>query len=317
MGATSMLPQMLLDGLTLGFVYAIVAIGYTMVYGALEFINWAHGDIFMFGAFVGTETLLFCQAKGILTLHPGVGLLIALITAVVITGLLGVGMERVAYRPLRNAPRLVPLISAFGVSFFLEDAVRIVEGLARNSYFLNVPVIFDARVQLASGVFTSVKTILVLVIGVAMLAFLTLFVNKTKMGRAIRAVAQDQTCAKLMSVNVDMVISTTFFVGAGMGGAAGLLFAVQYTLIHPLIGFIIGLKAFTAAVLGGIGNIPGAMLGGLMLGLTESLGSGYLSVLTNGNFGAEYKDVFAFVILIIFLIFRPTGLLGKKVSEKV
>jgi len=316
-GMTSMLPQMLIDGLTLGFVYAIVAIGYTMVYGALEFINWAHGDIFMFGAFVGTETLLFFKGRGLLDASPIVGLLGALIMAMVITGLLGVGIERVAYKPLRNAPKLVPLISAFGVSFFLEDMVRMTEGLARNAFFLNAPILFDSRVKLGSNIDISVKTIVVLIIGVIMMALLTLFVNKTKVGKAIRAVAQDQTCANLMAINVNGIISMTFLVGAGMGGAAGLLFAVQYSLIHPLVGFLIGLKAFTAAVLGGIGNIPGAMLGGIMLGLVESLGSGYLSILTNGNFGAEYKDVFAFIILIVVLIFKPAGLLGKAVSEKV
>jgi branched-chain amino acid transport system permease protein len=316
-GMASMLPQMLIDGLTLGFVYAIVAIGYTMVYGALEFINWAHGDMFMFGAFVGTETLLFFKGRGILDASPALGLFGALVMAIVITGLLGVGIERVAYKPLRNAPKLVPLISAFGVSFFLEDAVRMVEGLARNAYFLNAPIMYDARVKIGSSIDISFKTIIVLVIGVIMMALLTLFVNKTKIGKAIRAVAQDRTCASLMAVNVNAIISTTFLVGAGMGGAAGLLFAVQYSLIHPLVGFLIGLKAFVAAVLGGIGNIPGAMLGGIMLGLVESLGSGYLSVVTNGNFGAEYKDVFAFVILIAVLIFKPSGLLGKAVSEKV
>jgi branched-chain amino acid transport system permease protein len=311
-----MFAQIFLDGLALGFMYAIIAVGYTMVYGVLEFINFAHGDIFMVGAFIGTETLLFCQGKGILNLHPGVGLLIAMVCAIVITGLIGVGIERVAYKPLRNAPRLVPLISAFGVSFVLEDLVRMVEGVARNTYYLNAPIMYDTRIKLG-GVDVSVRTLIILALSLAMMILLTVFVNKTKVGMAMRAVAQDKTCASLLAVNVNGIISLTFLVGAGMGGAAGLLFALQYTLINPLVGFLIGIKAFAAAVLGGIGNIPGAMLGGILIGLVESFGSAYLTVMTHGVLGANYKDAFAFIILIGILIFKPSGLLGKPVSEKV
>lgn len=308
---------MLIDGLSLGFVYAIVAVGFTMVYGVLEFINFAHGDIFMFGAFVGTETLLFCQSEGILNLYPGVGLVIALVFAILITGLLGMGIERVAYRPLRNAPKLVPLCSAFGVSFFLQDAVRMVEALMRNTYYLNAPVIYSSRVKLGGMIEINVKTLIVLITSVILMILLNLFVSKTKAGKAIRAVAQDQTCASLMSIDVNAMISLTFLVGAGMGGAAGLLFAVQYQLINPLVGFLIGIKGFTASILGGIGSVTGAMIGGIMLGLVEALGAGYLSLLTRGAMGAEYKDVLAFIILIIVLIFRPNGLLNRAVSEKV
>jgi branched-chain amino acid transport system permease protein len=312
-----MLPQMLVDGLTLGLVYAIVAIGFSMVYGALEFINFAHGDIFMVGAFIGTEVLLFCSGAGLLGSTSVIALVVALVLTLVITGLLGVAMERIAYRPLRNAPRLVPLISAFGVSFFLEDAVRMIEGVARGTFYLSAPGIFTQRVKIGSLININVKTLIVMGIGILMMVILTLFVTRTKIGKAIRAVAQDKVCASLMGISVDRVISITFLVGAGMGGAAGLLYAMQYNLINPLCGFLIGIKAFTAAVLGGIGNIPGAMVGGILLGLVESLGSGYLTILSHGVLGSEYKDVFAFAILIIILICKPSGLFGKQVSEKV
>lgn len=314
----SMLPQVLIDGLTLGFVYAVVALGYTMVYGILEFINFAHSEIFMFGAFVGAETLMFMQYLGVLEAMPALlVLLIALIVGAVLSGLLGVAIERVAYRPLRNAGKLVPLISAIGVSFFLQDAVRLIEGLWHNAFYLSYPTLFTYRIPLTSTVQLPVKTLIVIIVALSMMVALTLFVQKTRMGRALRAVAQDQTTASLMGVNVNAVISLTFFIGPALGGAAGVLFGMQYGLIHPYIGFILGLKAFTAAVFGGIGNIPGAMVGGILLGLFESLGSAYLSMATNGALGAEYKDVLAFVILIAVLIFKPSGLLGEVVREKV
>lgn len=313
----NMLPQMLIDGLTLGAVYALVALGFTMVYGVLEFINFAHGDIFMVGAFVGTEVLLFCKSKGFIATNPVLSLALGFAGAIVFTALLGVAIERIAYRPLRKAAKLVPLVSAFGVSFFLEDFVRMVEALARNAFYLNAPAIFDKRINILGGIEINITNLIVLVLSVVLMALLLLFINKTKIGKAIRAVAQDQTCANLMGIDVNGVIAMTFLVGAGMGGAAGMLFAMQYSLINPLVGFIIGIKGFTAAVFGGIGNIPGSLLGGVILGLAESLGSGYLSILTHGTFGAEYKDVFAFALLIIILIFKPAGLLGKPVSEKV
>ena len=313
----SMLPQMLIDGLTLGAVYAIVALGYTMIYGVLEFINFAHGDIFMVGAFIGTEVLLFYKGMGLLDTSPGIGLVLALVIAMVLTGLLGVAIEKIAYRPLRNAPKLVPLVSAFGVSFFLEDAVRMVEGVTRNVYFLSVPNIFNNRIKLFGGVEIAEKTLIVLFVALLMMGLLLLFVNKSKTGKAIRAVAQDQVCASLMAIDPNKVISITFLVGTALGGATGVLFAVQYTQVNPLIGFTIGIKAFIAAVLGGIGSIPGSVLGGLLIGMVESLGSGYLSLLTHGAMGAEYKNVFSFVILILILIYKPTGLLGKPDSVKV
>jgi len=314
----AILPQVIIDGLTLGFVYAVVALGYTMVYGILEFINFAHSEIFMFGAFVGAETLLLLESTGALGKMPGLlALLVALVVGAVLSGFLGVAIERVAYRPLRNVGKLVPLISAIGVSFVLQDTVRLVEGLWHNAFYLNYPTLFTQNIKLTENINVPVKTIIVIVTALGMMMALTAFVQKSKMGRALRAVAQDPTTASLMGVNVNGVIALTFFIGPALGGAAGVLFGMQYSLIHPYIGFILGLKAFTAAVFGGIGNIPGAMVGGVLLGVFESLGSAYLSTVTGGAMGAEYKDVFAFVILIAVLIFKPSGLLGEVVRDKV
>ncbi|MEN6350582.1 MAG: branched-chain amino acid ABC transporter permease [Syntrophomonas sp.] len=311
-------PQCLLDGLTLGVVYAIVALGYTMVYGVLQLINFAHSEIFMVGAFAGTEVLLYLQNYGYLTGLPApVALLLALIAAMLMSGGAGVLMERVAYRPLRNAPRLVPLISAIGVSFFLQDAVRLVEGLWKNAFYLTAPSIFPSSIEISSNLKLPVKSMVVMLAAVVMMLGLQIFVTRTKWGKAIRAVAQDQDTSALMSINVNKVISLTFFIGAALGGAAGTLFATQYSLIHPYVGFILGIKAFTAAVLGGIGSIPGAMAGGVLLGVLESLGASSLGIVTNGAMGAEYKDVFAFVILIVVLIVKPSGLLGEETGEKV
>ncbi|MHB1395109.1 MAG: branched-chain amino acid ABC transporter permease [Clostridia bacterium] len=315
---TGMIPQLFIDGLTLGFVYAIVALGYTMVYGILEFINFAHSEIFMVGAFVGTEVLLFMQSAGYLGSIPApLALLIAIITAMIFSGVLGVSIERIAYKPVRSAPKLVAFISAIGVSFFLQDAVRLVEGLWKNAFYLSTPKLFTTSITISENLKIPVKVIYIMAIAVVIMLSLHLFVNKHKWGKAMRAVAQDRNTASLMAINADFVISLTFLIGAGLGGAAGVLFAVQYALVHPYVGFILGMKAFTAAVFGGIGNIPGAMLGGILLGLLEVFGAGFLGILTNGVFGAEYKDVFAFAILIIILIFKPSGLLGKTVGEKV
>lgn len=312
------IPQVLSDGLTLGFVYALVALGYTMVYGILQFINFAHSEVFMFGAFTGTEVLLFLKSSGYLANLPApLALIIALVIAMVLTGTLGVMIERIAYRPLRNAPRLVPFISAIGVSFFLQDAVRLVVGLFQNTFYLRCPPLFSGMINISSDISVP-KTALILVSTSLIMMFgLHLFIMNSKTGKAMRAVAQDQTAASLMSINIDKIISFTFLIGAALGGAAGTLFATQYSLITPYVGFILGIKAFTAAVFGGIGNIPGAMLGGVLLGILESLGAYSLSYITHGAMGAEYKDVFAFVILIIVLLFKPSGLLGEEVGEKV
>ncbi len=313
-----LLPQCLWDGLTLGVVYAIVALGYTMVYGVLELINFAHSEIFMVGAFAGTEVLLYLQSYGYLTGIPApVALIIALFVAMLLSGGLGVLMERIAYRPLRNAPRLVPLISAIGVSFFLQDAVRLIEGLWKNAFYLTAPSIFPASIEISTNLKLPVKSLVVMISAVIMMVGLQIFVTRTKWGKAIRAVAQDRDTSSLMSINVNRVISLTFFIGAALGGAAGTLFACQYSLINPYVGFILGIKAFTAAVLGGIGSIPGAMAGGILLGVLESVGAAGLGIATNGAMGAEYKDVFAFVILIAVLILKPSGLFGEETGDKV
>jgi branched-chain amino acid transport system permease protein len=312
-------PQVLLDGILLGFMYALIALGYTMVYGVLEFINFAHSEIFIFGAFVGVEILLSMQSAGWLERLPWVVvLLIVLLLGMLASGLLAVTVERVAYRPLRNAPRLIPLISAIGVSFFLQDAVRLVESIWRNAFNLVYPPmdVLNRRFELTETIDVSVKSLVVIVAALLMLWGLHALVNRTKIGTAIRAVAEDQAAASLMGINVNRIISLTFLIGGAMGGAAGVLFGVQYGLINPYTGFIPGLKAFTAAVLGGIGNIPGAMVGGLVLGLLEAFAASYMSLLTGGAFGAEYKDIFAFSVLILILIFRPKGLLGEVVRER-
>jgi branched-chain amino acid transport system permease protein len=310
--------QVVVDGVVLGFMYALIALGYTMVYGVLEFINFAHSEIFVIGAFVGAEILLGLESSGVLAvLSPALVVLLLIFAGMLASGLAAVTLERVAYRPLRGAPRLVPLISAIGASFFLQDFIRLVESLWRNTFYLNYPTldILDKNLSLGAAVEVPLKSVLVIATALAMLLCLYLFVNKTKLGTAIRAVAQDPDAAALMGIPVNRIISLTFFVGGAMGGAAGVLFGLHYSLINPYSGFGPGLKAFTAAVLGGIGNIPGAVLGGLVLGLMEAFAASYLALLTDGAFGAEYKDVFAFAVLILILIFRPKGLLGEKVRE--
>jgi branched-chain amino acid transport system permease protein len=312
-------PAVLLDGLILGFMYALIALGYTMVYGVLEFINFAHSEIFIVGAFVGVEILLSLQSAGLLDGIPWVVvLLLILLAGMAVSGLLAVTVERIAYRPLRQAPRLIPLISAIGISFFLQDLIRLVESVWRNAFNLVYPTIetLNLRFDITSTIDVSVKSLVVIVAALLMLWVLHLLVNRTKIGMAIRAVAEDQAAASLMGINVNRIISLTFLIGGAMGGAAGVLFGVQYGLINPYTGFIPGLKAFTAAVLGGIGNVPGAMLGGIVLGLLEAFAASYLSLLTGGAFGAEYKDIFAFSVLILILILRPKGLLGEVVRER-
>ena len=317
--ALDILPQVLVDGLVLGFMYALIALGYTMVYGVLEFINFAHSEIFVLGAFVGVEILLLLESTGSLTtLNPVFVLMLVIGSGMLISGLAAMTLERVAYRPLMGSPRLVALISAIGASFFLQDALRLFESLWRNTFYLSYPTldILDKTVPLGFNVVVPVKSLLVIFTALVTLVGLYLFVNRTRMGTAIRAVAQDPDTASLMGIPVNQVIALTFFVGGAMGGLAGVLFGLHYSLVNPYSGFVPGLKAFTAAVLGGIGNIPGAMLGGMVLGLLEAFAGSYLAILTDGAFGAEYKDVFAFIVLILILVFRPKGLLGEKIREE-
>jgi branched-chain amino acid transport system permease protein len=289
--------------------YALIALGYTMVYGVLEFINFAHSEIFVLGAFVGVEVLLLLQSAGQLaTLHPAAILLLVIVTGMVISGFAAMALERIAYRPLMGGPRLVALISAIGASFFLQDGLRLFESLWRNTFYLNYPSLefLDKNLPITATLVIPVKSLLVIVTAILTLVGLHFFVNRTKMGMAIRAVAQDPDTASLMGVAVHRVIALTFFVGGALGGLAGVLFGIHYSLVNPYSGFVPGMKAFTAAVLGGIGNIPGAMVGGMLLGLLEAFA---------GAFGAEYKDVVAFLVLILILIFRPKGLLGESVRE--
>ncbi|MER3536873.1 MAG: branched-chain amino acid ABC transporter permease [Thermus sp.] len=314
----SILPQVIFDGFLLGFVYAMVALGYTMVYGVLELINFAHSEIFMIGAVVGVEVFrLLAPAvpNGFLLL------LIALGMGGAIAGGTAVLVERFAYRPLRKrgtTNRLVPLVTAIGVSFILQDLVRLIEGLWHNEFFLRMRTVenLEGSFQLL-GIFIQTKSVILILVSVAMLWGLTYLVNRTKLGMAIRAVAQDIPTSSLMGINPDQIISRTFLIGGSLGGVAGVLFALQYTTVTPYVGFLPGIKAFTAAVLGGIGNLPGAMVGGLVLGQLENFFGTYLPLLTNNNFGTEYKDVVAFLILIFILLFRPQGLLGQIVREKV
>jgi branched-chain amino acid transport system permease protein len=316
--ALEILPQVLLDGIVLGFMYALIALGYTMVYGVLEFINFAHSEIFVLGAFVGVEVMLLLQSAGLLdTLHPAVVLAVVILAAMLISGIAAMALERVAYRPLLGGPRLVALISAIGASFFLQDGLRLFESLWRNTFYLNYPTLefLDRTVPLGASLVIPVKSMLVIFTALLTLAGLHVFVNRSKLGMGIRAVAQDPDTASLMGVPVKRVIALTFFVGGMLGGLAGVLFGIQYSLVNPYTGFIPGMKAFTAAVLGGIGNIPGAMVGGMMLGLLEAFAASYLALATDGAFGAEYKDVVAFLVLILILIFRPRGLLGETVRE--
>ncbi|MDQ0416715.1 branched-chain amino acid transport system permease protein [Croceifilum oryzae] len=320
----STLPQVLLDGLTLGAIYAVVALGYTMVYGILELINFAHGEIFMAGAFIGTA-LLFTFVDIGLALN-WLTLILVLLLASLLTGVLGVGIERIAYRPLRKAPKLIPLISAVGISFILQDLVRFIAEYKTGNYIVTGQTVFENKIAIPAfsiGGYdvhaSAIKSNTLVVIGIAVLIMIVLdiFVNRTKWGIAMRAVAQDRDTAALMGINVNKVIALTFFIGSAIGGATGVLYAQQYATINPFIGFILGLKAFTAAVLGGIGNIRGAMFGGLLIGLLEVFAAANLGILTGGALGAEYKDVFAFIILILVLIFKPAGLFGQAVKEKV
>jgi branched-chain amino acid transport system permease protein len=317
--ALAIFPQVVVDGIVLGFMYALIALGYTMVYGVLEFINFAHSEIFVLGAFVGVEVLLLLEAAGNLAvLHPAFVVVALLFAGMLVSGLAAVVLERVAYRPLRGAPRLVPLISAIGASFFLQDFIRLIESVWRNTFYLTYPSLdlLERTISFGAAVTVPFKSILVIATALLMLWALYLLVNRTKVGTAMRAVAQDPDTAALMGINVKRIIALTFFVGGSMGGVAGVLFGLHYSLINPYTGFMPGLKAFTAAVLGGIGNIPGAVLGGMVLGMMEALAASYLSILTGGAFGAEYKDVVAFLVLILILIFRPKGILGEKVREE-
>lgn len=318
------LPQVIINGLTIGFVYSTIALGYTMVYGVLEFINFSHSEIFMVGGIVGIQLMAYFEHAGVLaTMNEYLVIALAILLALVVSGSLAVTVERVAYKPLRGAPKLVPLISAIGMSFFLQDIVRLILSLTTGEFNVILPKFgtFDEFWKIAvpgmeDPLRIQIKSVLIVGVAVLMLIILNFLVNGTKVGKAIRAVAQDRPSASLMGINVNQIISITFLIGGALGGAAGVLFALKATKLDPFSGFFPGLKAFTSAVLGGIGNLTGALLGGLVLGLLESFSASYLGIFSNGAFGAEYKDIFAFAVLIIVLIFRPSGLLGQTVGQK-
>jgi branched-chain amino acid transport system permease protein len=299
--------QQLINGLTLGSIYGLIAIGYTMVYGIIGMINFAHGDIYMIGAFVSLITFLVLGLVGVS--YVPLALLVTLISTMFFTGAYGWTVERLAYRPLRHSFKLAPLISAIGMSVFLENYVQLVQGAQVKAL---PPVVEGSFTLMQSGGFTvemSWLQVFILVLTVALMAAFSLVIAKTPLGRAQRACEQDMTMAALLGIDVDRTIAVAFIIGAALAAVAGLMVTLYYGVIDFLIGFLAGIKAFTAAVLGGIGSLPGAMLGGLLIGLIESFWAGYFSV--------EYKDVAVFVVLVLVLIFRPTGLLGRPDVEKV
>ncbi len=297
----------LINGLTLGSIYGLIAIGYTMVYGIIGMINFAHGEIFMIGSFVSIITFLLLGMAGI-TWIP-LALIIVLVVAMTLTAIYGWALERVAYRPLRRSPRLAALITAIGMSIFLQNYVQLLQS-ARNKPMQPVisggVQVFEQQGYIVS---LSYMQMIIIVVTVVLMAVFTTMIVRTPLGRSQRACEQDRDMAALIGVNVDKTISLTFIMGAMLASVAGLMFLLYYGVIDFYIGFLAGIKAFTAAVLGGIGSLPGAMLGGILIGLIEAFWSGYFTV--------EYKDVAAFSILVLVLIFRPTGLLGKPDIEKV
>jgi branched-chain amino acid transport system permease protein len=308
MDMIQMLPQQLVFGLALGAVYGLIALGYTMVYGILLMINFAHGELFMIGAYVGWAALTWLINAQLGGLHPIWVLPVLLLMAMSVTGALGMALERFAYRPLytRGATRLGPLISAVGASIFLQNAVMLTQGARMKVYMTSLLFPRNWYVNIA-GVRISALVLVMISVALLLMWLLNTFVQRTTLGRCIRSVAEDREAAAIMGVNVRQVISLTFLLGSALGGAAGVLVGLYYTQIDFFMGYSAGLKAFTAAVLGGIGNLKGAMLGGLMLGVIESLAVTFIN--------PAYRDVVAFAVLILVLVFRPTGLLGESVPQ--
>jgi branched-chain amino acid transport system permease protein len=295
--------QLIWNGLFVGSFYGLVALGYSMVYGIIKLLNFAHGDLYMLGAFTGFAML--GAMGGLVHSSSLVALLVVLVLTMVTTGTAGLAIERVAYRPLRGMPRLSLLITAVGASFALEYGTRIVAGPNPRVY----PVRLDGTSVDVFGARVTMQQLVLMAISVALMVGLAVLIGRTRQGRAMRAIALDPKASLLMGINVDAVIARTFFIGSAMAGAAGVMAGGYYGKIDFLMGFIIGLKAFTAAVIGGIGNVPGTMLGALVLGMLESFGTHWV--------GGEWRDVFAFAFLILFLTVRPTGLLGERVTERV
>ena len=299
--------QQIINGLVLGSIYALVALGYTMVYGIMGLINFAHGEVVMIGAMVALFFIKAFSGLPVVILLP-----LALGAAVCVCMAIGFSIERIAYRPLRRAPKLAPLITAIGISIILQHLAMLIWG---RNYHAFPPVIPVSAHEILGATITSLQVFIVL-IAAAMMAGLTLLIQRTRLGRAMRATSQNPAIAQLMGVNINQIISATFVIGSALAAVAGLMVSANYSIAHYYMGFMLGLKAFTAAVLGGIGNLAGAMLGGILLGIIESLGAGYIGDLTGGFLGSHYQDIFAFFVLIGVLIFRPSGLIGERVAER-
>jgi len=296
--------QQLTNGLAVGGIYALIALGYTMVYGVLKLINFAHGDLFTMGAYLGFTLLATLNLAGRFGPAPGVVILLLMVMGFI--ALVGALLERVAYRPLRQAPRLSAVVSALGASIFLQNAVMLIYGARSQVYPQNILPMVGVNVF---GVYIPLVRILIVGLSLVMMAGLYLFIQETRIGTAIRAAAIDQGAARLMGIDVDRVILLVFLLGPALGGTAGVMVGLLYGQVNFTMGWVYGLKAFTAAILGGIGNIPGAMVGGILLGVIEAMGAAYISI--------AWKDAIAFCVLILILIARPTGLLGERVAEKV
>lgn len=303
------LSQQVINGLTIGGVYALIAIGYTMVYGVLSMLNFAHGELYMIGGFIGWWVLQLFTVNHVPVMNAALLISLMLIIAMGGSALLGVAIERIAYRPLRNAPRINLLLSSLGVSIFIQNFILYFQGAKVKVFHVSQLIPEGLRTFQVGDVIVSFMRLLVIVVCFILMLILTLTIKKTAMGRSIRATAQDIEAAAFMGIDTNRVIVTVFVIGSALGGAAGLLVSLLFTQVDYYVGLQAGLKGFTAAVLGGIGSIPGAMVGGLLLGLSESLAVTF--------FPSAYKDVVAFLILIAILIFRPQGLWGEKLREKV
>ena len=303
------LVQQIINGLVLGSMYALVALGYTMVYGIINLINFAHGEVLMVGALTSWTVVTTLKDAGL----PGwLLLLIALAAAIVVCSILNFLIEKIAYRPLRNAPRLAPLITAMGMSLLLQTLAMIIWKPSTKSY----PILLPMEPFFIGEAVINITQILILVVTAITLAGLMYLVNYTKLGRAMRATAENPRVAALMGVRPDMVISATFIIGAALAALAGVMYAANYGTVQHTMGFMPGLKAFTAAVFGGIGNLAGAVVGGIALGVIEALGAGYIGALTGGVLGSQYQDIFAFLVLILVLTIRPQGLRGERVADR-
>ncbi len=300
--------QELVNGITTGALYSLVALGFSMVYGVLKLLNFAHGDLYMIGAYIGYFVLQWFGGAAHVNIAVPLLLVIMFVLAAGLVGGLGVAIERFAYRPLRDAPRIAPLITAIGISFFLESSALLLFGAQYRVYNTSEFISLSSGIQIGSVTIDSVQ-ILVLVMGIVLMAGLRLLVNRTKLGKQMRAVAADREAAEMLGINVNFTITATFFLGSALAGVAGVMGGLLFNQVTPTIGFIVGLKAFTAAVVGGIGSLPGAMLGGLLIGLAESFATGYIS--------STYTNLLVFALLIVVMLVRPSGLLGQAQLQKV